>query len=54
MIYQQPLFDYWFGKAFSGIRGTQEYGIPEKCIDRLDILLRNPLRTKKRNVVDPI
>ena len=47
-------FDYRFGKAFPGVRGIREFINPSECINRLEILLRNPLNKKKRNMVDPI
>lgn len=49
-----PFFDYRFGKAFPGVRGVKEFDNPEECIDRLEILLRNPLNRNKKNMTDPI
>ena len=42
-----PFFDYRFGKAFPGVRGIKEFTNPKECVDRLQILLKNPLNGKK-------
>ena len=39
-------FDYRVGKAFPGVRGVKEFNNPKECVDRLEILLRNPLNEK--------
>lgn len=40
-------FSYRFGKAFPGVRGIMEYDNPKECVERLGILLKNPLSGKK-------
>lgn len=47
-----PFFDYRFGKAFPGIRGVKEFTDSKECVDRLQILLKNPLNGKKLG--DPV
>ena len=47
-------FDYRVGKAFPGVRGVKEFNNPKECVDRLEILLRNPLNRNKKNMTDPI
>ena len=37
-------FDYRFSKAFPGIRMVEEFANPKDCVDRLEILLKNPLK----------
>lgn len=49
-----PFFDYRVGKAFPGVRGVKEFNNPKECVDRLEILLRNPLNRNKKNMTDPI
>lgn len=45
-------FDYRFGKAFPGVRGMKEFNEPQECVNRLEILLRSPL--KKEGLTSPI
>lgn len=47
-------FDYRFGKAFPGVRGLKEFNDSEECIERLEILLQQPLNKNKMNMSDPI
>ena len=47
-----PFFSYRFGKAFPGIRGVKEFTDAKECVDRLQILLRKPLKGK--NIGGPI
>ncbi len=49
-----PFFDYRVGKGFPGLRGVKEFNNPKECVDRLEILLRNPLNRNKKNMTDPI
>ena len=42
-----PFFDYRVGKGFPGLRGVKEFNNPKECVDRLEILLRNPLNRNK-------
>lgn len=49
-----PFFEYRFGKAFPGVRGVKAFDNPKECVDRLEILLRNPLNRNKKNMTDPI
>lgn len=49
-----PFFDYRFRKAFPGVRGIKEFNNPEECVDRLAIMLRKPLNSKKQGMMDPI
>lgn len=44
----KSLFDYRVGKGFPGLRGVKEFNNPKECVDRLEILLRNPLNRNKR------
>ena len=32
----------------------KEFNNPKECVDRLEILLRNPLNRNKKNMTDPI
>ena len=32
----------------------KEFNNPKECVDRLEILLRNPLNRNKKNITDPI
>lgn len=43
----EVFFSYRFGKAFPGIRGLKEFTDSKECIQRLQILLREPLEGKK-------
>lgn len=45
-------FDYRFCKAFPGVRGIREFTDAETCIQRLEILLKQPLH--KKRLEDPI
>lgn len=47
-------FDYRFRKAFPGIRGKMEFSNPKEGVDRLEILLREPLNNKRQGMTDPI
>lgn len=49
-----PFFDYRVGKGFPGLREVKEFNNPKECVDRLEILLRNPLNRNKKNMTDPI
>lgn len=44
-----PFFQYRFGKAFPGVRGKAEFTNPSECVDRLSILLKQPLNGKRLN-----
>ena len=46
------LFDFRLRQAFPGIRGLKIFDDPKICVDRLEILLRSPL--KSREMTDPI
>ncbi len=45
-------FAHRFGKAFPGVRGAKEFSSPQECIERLTILLKQPLSDD--NMRDPI
>ena len=45
-------FDFRFANAFPGVRGVKEFTNPKECVDRLEILLRTPL--KKEGLTSPI
>lgn len=45
-------FEYRFRKAFPGVRGMKEFTDPKECVDRLEILLREPLH--KKDLQSPI
>ncbi len=47
-----PFFDSRVKSAFPGVRGLKIYDDPKICVDRLEILLRQPLSNSKG--VDPI
>lgn len=49
-----PFFEYRFGKVFPGLRGVKEFDNPKECVDRLEVLLRNPLNKNKENMNAPI
>lgn len=49
-----PFFWYRIGKAFPGIRGIKEFTDPKECVDRLEILLKNPLSKSGQKMKDPI
>lgn len=45
-------FQHRFAKAFPGVRGIKEFSDPKICIERLNIMLKKPLRDEK--LTDPI
>ncbi|MGN0412240.1 MAG: hypothetical protein ACI4FV_04325, partial [Lachnospiraceae bacterium] len=47
--FSTPFFQYRFAKAFPGVRGKAEFTNSSDCIDRLGILLKTPLTSKKLN-----
>ena len=47
-------FDDRLRMAFPGVRGLKEYTDPKVCVDRLGILLKNPLKGRKSDMKDPI
>ncbi len=49
-----PFFDYRLAKAFPGTRGGKWFNNPQEAIERLKILLREPLQRKKPGMIDPI
>lgn len=49
-----PFFDYRFRKAFPGINGLKEFNVPSEGVDRLEILLREPLNRECEKMTDPI
>lgn len=46
------LFDFRLRQSFPGVRGLQEFTDAKECINRLAVLLRKPLSSKK--LIDPI
>lgn len=47
-----PFFSYRIGKAFPGVRGLKWFDNPQEAVQRLAVLLRNPLKSKE--LTDPI
>lgn len=47
-----PFFDYRIRGAFPGVRGLKIFDDPKTCVDRLELLLRQPLSDPKLS--DPI
>ncbi len=47
-----PFFSYRFAKAFPGVRGIKEFNDPKVAVDRLEILLKQPLSSS--NLPGPI